>query len=58
MGQRQAILDHNYATNKDGSATLLVSQLPPNPSLFVPGPALLYDLPSFFSFTCFFPGVS
>ena len=43
MGQRQAILHFNYETNKDGSATLLVSQLPPNPNAFAPGPALLYD---------------
>lgn len=41
MGQRQVLLDHNYVLNADGSATLVVAQLPPNPNVCVPGPALL-----------------
>jgi hypothetical protein len=42
MGMRYVQLEHSYTGNSsDGSAVLHVSQLPPNPSLLVPGPALL-----------------
>ncbi len=39
MGQRMLELDLSYTGNKDGSAVLHVSQMPPNPSIFPPGPA-------------------
>ncbi|KAI0373953.1 DUF1929-domain-containing protein [Pilatotrama ljubarskyi] len=42
MGQRMLQLNSTYTGNADGSAVLHVSQLPPNPSLFAPGPALLF----------------
>jgi hypothetical protein len=42
MGQRYVQLSNTYTGNSDGSATIHVSQLPPNPSLLVPGPALLF----------------
>ncbi|KAM0748117.1 DUF1929-domain-containing protein [Meredithblackwellia eburnea MCA 4105] len=42
MGMRYLQLNHTFTGNTNGSATLHVSQLPPNPSLFVPGPALLF----------------
>ncbi|GAA5945093.1 hypothetical protein JCM10213_001556 [Rhodosporidiobolus nylandii] len=42
MGQRALELQHTYSLNSDGSATLHVSQLPPLPGLFAPGPALLF----------------
>lgn len=38
MGQRFVQLDSTY-TGTDGSATLHVSQLPPNPAVLAPGPA-------------------
>lgn len=41
MGQRYLQLNSTYTRALDGSVTLHVSQLPPNPSLLVPGPALL-----------------
>lgn len=41
MGMRYIQLNHTYTGNANGSAVLHVSQLPPNPSLFVPGPALM-----------------
>lgn len=43
MGQRYVQLESTYTgheTNK--TATLHVSQLPPNPAILVPGPALLF----------------
>jgi len=50
MGQRFMQLNNTYTVNKNGSITLHVAQLPPNPNLFQPGPALLYvcigDIPS------------
>lgn len=50
MGQRFLQLDNSFTVNKNGSITLHVSQLPPNPNLFQPGPAFLYvnihDIPS------------
>ena len=39
MGQRMLQLENSYTVNNDGSATLHVSQLPPNPAIFQPGPA-------------------
>lgn len=33
---------NTYTVNTDGSLTLHVSQMPPNPALFAPGPAVLY----------------
>ncbi|KAH9935742.1 copper radical oxidase [Fomitopsis serialis] len=42
MGQRFVQLDSTYTGNSDGSATLHVSQLPPNPAVLAPGPALLF----------------
>ncbi|POW20665.1 hypothetical protein PSHT_03295 [Puccinia striiformis] len=42
MGQRYVQLRSTYDTNSDGSATLHVSQLPPNPAILAPGPAFIY----------------
>ncbi|CDO76962.1 Copper radical oxidase [Trametes cinnabarina] len=42
MGQRMLQLNSTYTGNADGSGMLHVSQMPPNPSLFAPGPALLF----------------
>ena len=42
MGQRVMQLNNTYTVNSDGSLTLHVAQLPPNPNLFQPGPALLF----------------
>ena len=42
MGQRFMQLNNTYTVNQNGSITLHVSQLPPNPNLFQPGPALLF----------------
>jgi hypothetical protein len=42
MGQRLMQLNNTYTVNKDGTITLHVAQLPPNPNLFQPGPALLF----------------
>ena len=42
MGQRAMQLNNTYTVNSDGSITLHVAQLPPNPNLFQPGPALLF----------------
>ncbi|KAI0779446.1 copper radical oxidase [Fomes fomentarius] len=42
MGQRMLELDMSYTGNKDGSAVLHVSQMPPNPAIFPPGPALAF----------------
>ena len=42
MGQRHMQLNSTYTVNKDGTITLHVAQLPPNPNLFQPGPALLF----------------
>ncbi|TRM57381.1 copper radical oxidase variant A [Schizophyllum amplum] len=41
MGQRFLQLNNTYSVEDDGSITLHVSQLPPNPNLFQPGPALI-----------------
>ena len=42
MGQRHIELDTSFTSNPDGSATLHVAQLPPNPAILVPGPALFF----------------
>lgn len=42
MGQRALQLNNTYTVNKDGSITLHVSQAPPNPNLFQPGPAYVF----------------
>jgi len=42
MGQRFVQLDSSYTGNEDGSAVLSVAQLPPNPAILAPGPALLF----------------
>ncbi|KAK7692517.1 hypothetical protein QCA50_004145 [Cerrena zonata] len=42
MGQRFLQLENTYTINNDGSASLHVSQLPPNPAIFQPGPALIF----------------
>ncbi|GAA5955092.1 hypothetical protein JCM21900_001609 [Sporobolomyces salmonicolor] len=42
MGQRYVQLNSTYTANSDGSAVLHVSQMPPNPAILVPGPALLF----------------
>ncbi|KAG8896391.1 hypothetical protein FRB99_008918 [Tulasnella sp. 403] len=42
MGQRYVQLDSTYTGNQDGTATLHVQQLPPNPAILVPGPAMLF----------------
>ena len=34
------VLESTYMGNVDGSGTLHVSQVPPNPAILVPGPAL------------------
>jgi hypothetical protein len=42
FGQRAAELDFTYTANQDGSATLHVSQLPPNAAIMPPGPGWLF----------------
>ncbi|KAF8132765.1 glyoxal oxidase [Boletus edulis] len=42
MGQRYLQLNNTYIVNNDGSYVLHVSQVPPNPNLLTPGPALLF----------------
>jgi len=42
MGMRHIELATSYNTNDDGSATLHVAQLPPNPAILAPGPALFF----------------
>lgn len=42
MGQRFLQLNNTYTVNQNGSITLHVSQMPPNPNLFQPGPALMF----------------
>jgi len=42
MGHRMIELDSSYTGNSDGSATLHVSQLPPNPAIFAPGPTFAF----------------
>ncbi|GAA5839666.1 hypothetical protein JCM9279_005134 [Rhodotorula babjevae] len=42
MGARALELQHSYSLGDDGAVTLHVAQLPPNPALFVAGPAVLF----------------
>ncbi|CAE6431726.1 hypothetical protein RSOLAG1IB_01036 [Rhizoctonia solani AG-1 IB] len=42
MGQRYVELETSYTGNEDGSGVLHVSQLPPNPAILAPGPALVF----------------
>jgi len=42
MGQRSLQLNNTYTVNSDGSITLHVSQLPPNPAIYPPGPAYVF----------------
>jgi FlaG/FlaF family flagellin (archaellin) len=42
MGQRYLQLNNTYTVNSNNSITLHVAQVPPNPNLFTPGPALLF----------------
>jgi hypothetical protein len=42
MGQRHVELATSFTGNEDGSAVLHVAQLPPNPAILVPGPALFF----------------
>lgn len=46
MGMRYVQLNNTFTGNSNGSATLHVSNLSPNPSLLVPGPALLFVIVS------------
>jgi len=42
MGQRSLQLNNTYTVNANGSIVYHVSQMPPNPNLFQPGPAMLF----------------
>jgi hypothetical protein len=42
MGMRSVQLQSSFTGNADGSAVLHVNQLPPNPAIMPPGPALLF----------------
>ena len=42
MGQRYLELETSYTLNMDQSVTFHVSQLPPNPAIFPPGPAMIH----------------
>lgn len=42
MGQRYVELESTYTGNADGTGVLSVSQLPPNPAIIAPGPALIF----------------
>jgi hypothetical protein len=42
MGQRYLQLNNTYTVGQDATITLHVSQVPPNPNLFTPGPALMF----------------
>ncbi|KAF9807896.1 hypothetical protein IEO21_08035 [Rhodonia placenta] len=42
MGQRSMQLNNTFTVNQNGSISLHVAQLPPNPNLFQPGPGLLF----------------
>ncbi|KAF9524921.1 copper radical oxidase [Crepidotus variabilis] len=50
MGQRHLQLNNTYTVDANGSITLHVNQVPPNPNIFQPGPALIFvnifDIPS------------
>jgi hypothetical protein len=42
MGQRSVTLNSTYTSNPDGTAALHVSQIPPNPAILAPGPAMIF----------------
>ncbi|KAF5391110.1 hypothetical protein D9757_003069 [Collybiopsis confluens] len=42
MGQRYLQLNNTYTVNKDGSLTIHTAQMPPNPNIFQPGPAMVF----------------
>ncbi|BGP18930.1 hypothetical protein JCM10213_005483 [Rhodosporidiobolus nylandii] len=42
MGQRYVQLNSTYDVSSDGTATLHVAQVPPNPAILPPGPVLIY----------------
>lgn len=42
MGQRMLQLNNTFNVGDDGTLTLHVSQVPPNPNLLTPGPAFMY----------------
>jgi len=42
MGQRVMELNHTYTVESNGTIILHTTQLPPNPNLFQPGPAMLF----------------
>ncbi|KAF7984140.1 hypothetical protein HWV62_16786 [Athelia sp. TMB] len=42
MGQRMLQLNNTYTVNSNGSITLHVAQVPPNPALLTPGPCLFW----------------
>ncbi|KAF7331294.1 hypothetical protein MKEN_00006500 [Mycena kentingensis (nom. inval.)] len=42
MGQRFLQLNNTYTVADDGTITLHVAQMPPNPNLFQPGPAFIF----------------
>ncbi|EJU01093.1 copper radical oxidase [Dacryopinax primogenitus] len=42
MGMRMVELATSYTGNTDGSGVLHVAQMPPNPAIFQPGPAMLF----------------
>lgn len=43
FGQRYLELATSYTKNSEtGQVTMHVSQMPPNPNVFVPGPAMIY----------------
>jgi hypothetical protein len=42
MGQRLLQLNNTYTVNSNGSITLHVAQVPPNPNILTPGPALFF----------------
>ncbi|CAD6584829.1 MAG: hypothetical protein CYPHOPRED_002864 [Cyphobasidiales sp. Tagirdzhanova-0007] len=42
FGMRMVQLNSTWTANRDGSGTIHSNQLPPNPSILAPGPALIY----------------
>ncbi|GAA5833629.1 hypothetical protein JCM11251_003187 [Rhodosporidiobolus azoricus] len=41
-GMRQVVLNHTYTQTDDSSVVLHVAQVPPNPAIIAPGPAMLF----------------
>jgi len=42
MGQRMVVLQSTYTGYGNNTATLHISQIPPNPALLAPGPAYIF----------------